>query len=1208
MFRSRTLILFLATACALAGWRTGSAQTSSSTLLEEDFDTATTANTWYFYNDACLTASGASVGANPGTPPGCTAIDSSNYGGENLVGGINGVAGASVTLPDPSGYGALRFTNGCIYESGNCNNGGYYQNGAVITSNSYPTDAGLDITFKTVTYRGNSLNTDGADGMSFFLQDASIATATELADDPVEAIGEVGGSLGYSCSNTNTNGAEPYHGMVGGYLGMGIDEYGNFLNPSDNTASGPGYQGDRIGLRGPGDVAWDYLTSTFPNDYPSTLTSSQQSTAVLDTCKSGTLWNFSNPASPSNTGTAVYENSSGQPILNGAGNEIILYDYQYITGAYAVLSQPLATEYSSGGYSRNPKQSIPITYRLQITPDSRLSMYYSINGAAWHPVVVDKSIASLGGQALPANVRFGFAGSSGAGTNIHELLCFKVTPNTQAASSTTINQQQSSEVKEYSQAYFAYYDPTDWTGRLTANPMNVNTSTGALTISSTANWDASCNLTGIPAGSSCPTTGQNGLVNPQSPTTGSGGRVILSWIDGTGGIPFEWSNLSSTEQSDLNENSAGTGSDGNGQLRLNFLRGDRTEEQTPTGGGLFRDRDSVLADIVDSNPAWVGPPSKSIYVAYETPNTWADRIQGDVSGDTITENSGATYANYVNSESQRLNVVYVGADDGLLHGFAAGSFDPTGTIFNTSTNTGDEVLAYMPEGVLDSINTSQNSDELNYTNPSYVHAFYVDAPPGTGDLFYNSNWHSWLVGGLGAGGSEIYALDITNPTNFTETNSASLVIGDWQRSTLSCTNVSSCGNNLGFTYGTPVVRRLHNGDWAIIFGNGLPIYNCTPTAGGAVFQDIACPSGSTGSLVSSGDAGIYVITLNPSTGQPANTYYFTTGVSGGNGIAYVTPMDMDGDHIVDYVYAGDLKGNVWRFDLTSASPSSWGINHTATPGAIFTTASSQPITSEVYPVKVTGTNGATYLMLFFGTGEKFPLTADTAGYYQSGQQAFYGVWDWNMSSWNALNSTQYASLTTATMTSLGFGTPYTLAQANLAQQTLTASGTSYQINSTTTICWAGTTACGASASSNKQFGWFINLPGSNSDSTLGITTNEQVIYNPIITGTAIEFNSVLPALSSPLECTENSDEGWSYAFNALTGGPVPNFFNNLNNQTVGIQTNASGSSSIVTTVNSSGVTEYYMIYQSTSGGPGTPQEINPGSTITGVRETWVELR
>src|SRR5207244_13061190 len=150
---------------------------------------------------------------------------------ENLVGGQNGVAGPTQTLPDPNGQGALRFTNG--------NPGGYAQHGAIVSTTPFPTGAGVSLTFKTVTYRGDSgsiaggAGGDGADGISFFLMDASQSPN----------IGSWGGSLGYTCSNANP----PYVGMVGAYLGLGIDEDGNVRNGASRMQryTGPNPRTDR---------------------------------------------------------------------------------------------------------------------------------------------------------------------------------------------------------------------------------------------------------------------------------------------------------------------------------------------------------------------------------------------------------------------------------------------------------------------------------------------------------------------------------------------------------------------------------------------------------------------------------------------------------------------------------------------------------------------------------------------------------------------------------------------------------------------------------------------------------------------------------------------------------------------------------------------------------------------------------------------------
>ena len=89
-----------------------------------------------------------------------------------------------------------------------------------------------------------------------------------------------------------------------------------------------------------------------------------------------------------------------------------------------------------------------------------------------------------------------------------------------------------------------------------------------------------------------------------------------------------------------------------------------------------------------------------------------------------------TYASYVTAEQSRLNVVYVGSDDGLLHGFAAGSQTAAGLLVNSvaTPNNGQEVLAYMPQTVLNAIHSASTPD-IDYANPQYAHAYYVVRPP-----------------------------------------------------------------------------------------------------------------------------------------------------------------------------------------------------------------------------------------------------------------------------------------------------------------------------------------------------------------------------------------------------------------------------------------------------------------------------------------------
>ncbi|MFZ0552016.1 MAG: PilC/PilY family type IV pilus protein, partial [Steroidobacteraceae bacterium] len=760
---SKHLIAAMAIVVALLAPRLTLAQ---ATTFDSSFSGASDNTGWTALDGACLTA-----GNNTGDIPACVSL--AYYGANQVwVGGNGGTLPDSATANNGNGNGALRLTNGCTGLG--CNNTsnfnyGYSQAGGII-SPAFAAGNGIQVTFKTFTYDGNSGGNsasgaanghDGADGMSFFILDG---TQTAPYDGQFD-VGAFGGSLGYSCSNTNDDSRthpdgtpRGYDGAYAGYLGLGIDEFGNYLNATDNTATGVpvGQYANRIGLRGSGSINWSRLQSE--SRLP-TWTSAQEAAAVHDTCASGYL-----------------ENYNGQKITTGGtvtSTGVSVPDYNYITNAYTILPSTDAIANESAT-SRN--QAVPITYSIKITQNGILSVSYSYDGGAYEPVISAQNIVSLIGP-VPSVVRFGFAGSTGGSNNVHEIACFEAGPPAGADTSVGVNQKEASKVATGTQAFLAFYDPTTWAGDVTANEIYYNAGTdggtGTVTVATTgaANWDASCNLTGVASGQSCQQTGQSGPITAAAPTS----RVMLTW-NGSAGIPFEWSSLNTTEQNTLD---AGDTTPYNSN-RLQFLRGVRTNEINSSGVGLFRARISVLGDVVDSSPTWVGYPD-SPYA-----NVWTDRLYPS---NPAPENGSQTYGAFVAAEATRLNVVYVGANDGFLHGFEAGSYTASQTFVNNSTtpNDGKEVFAYMPGAVLQTIHNS-TTPTLDFSNPQYAHNFFVDATPDEDDLFYDGAWHTWVVGGLGAGGSALYALDVTNPSSFSESNSAT-VIGEWTPATISCTNV-----------------------------------------------------------------------------------------------------------------------------------------------------------------------------------------------------------------------------------------------------------------------------------------------------------------------------------------------------------------------------------------------------------------------------------
>jgi type IV pilus assembly protein PilY1 len=1193
-------ILVAASLCSLAALLP--AQSPAQTYTE-NFTDNTTSNSWTFVNGACLTSVSPSTTGGPTFPaPSCVGLPYYGSSPQPEFGGDTGV------LPDTTanGGGALRFTDW------------FAQTGAILSNFNFTLTGagaqGLSVSFTTVTYEGNSGGTasDGADGMSFFLQDASY---------PPD-VGAFGGSLGYTCTNVNFDGTlrasgipRGYDGLQGGFVGLGIDEFGNFLNQGDNTATGYGYVPMRIGLRGPGSTTWKSLSTNYPIYYPSTLTNAQGAAAVQNTCSTGFLWDYSNPATPVQTTTPAV-------------------DYAAIPGAFSVLpaTSPLANEAAT-----MRSQGVPIVYNLRVTPTGLLSLAYSYNGGALQNVITNQDITQGGVLPIPSNVRFGFAGSTGGSRNIHEIMCFQATPTQTSQSSGGLNQKQTAKVQTGTQAYFAYYNPATLAGSLTSQ--YVGTPTGDpnpndLVISSTINWDGSCVLTGVPTGQICDTTGPAGPIAAEAPAT----RAIMTW-NGSTGIPFEWSNLTAAEQTALDTGDAANPTPPPfNYSRLAYLRGDRSNEQTPTSSvtsvGTFRDRASVLGDIIDSSPTWVGAP-KAPY-----PAAWSDRL--NATGDPFAENASTaqTFAAYATANQTRTNVVYAGANDGMLHGFRSGYFSAPNT-YQPATNDGYEMMAYVPGYIVDTIQT--NFAPRNYSDPQYGHHFDVDASPGWGDVFYQGTWHTWLVGGLGPGGNAIYALDVTNPgvagaNGFSEGNASSTVIGEWSThagtTNLSCANDpgpgSRCGVNLGQTYGTPQIRRFHNGMWGAVFGNGL---------------------GST-----NGDAGIYVMLVDPTTA--AVTFYYlstsTGSIPGGytscakvpatpqstcNGIFNAAPADLDGDYISDYVYAGDLLGNVWRFDLTSTNPANWGVTNNAgtsitssggSPTPLFTTPGGQPITSAVLAATILG-SGNPRVLIEFGTGQQVAMTNFSPALYATSQQALYGIWDWNLGAWNAKSSMQFAVLpsgATAAPSSPISGTGNLQTQVIGGPYTATVAGTGsdYRTLTNNSICWADTVGC-------TQFGWYINLISGNAytpDPAAPQTGNpnyanapvvwEQVVYNPVLQLGAFIVNTSIPPANAATMCYSSAASGWTMAVNPATGGSfnqsffvAPSSFTFLNTQSMPVSGLALGGTGSVSIMQAAGG-QWYFLTQTvgSGGGPGSPNGATalPGhaQNYKGSRLTWTQRR
>ncbi len=351
---------------------------------------------------------------------------------------------------------------------------------------------------------------------------------------------------------------------------------------------------------------------------------------------------------------------------------------------------------------------------------------------------------------------------------------------------------------------------------------------------------------------------------------------------------------------------------------VNYLRGSQANEGFAEG--KFRKRSSILGDIINSAPFFVGKP----------PYFYPDTMES------------VTYSSFVTSNSSRTPVVYVGANDGMLHAFNAVN--------------GQELFAYVPSAVY------KNLPDL--ASQSYTHKFYVDGSPTGGDVFYDSAWHTVLVGGLGAGGQGIYALDVTAPDSFT----ADKVLWEF---------TDADDADLGYTYSQPDIVKMNNGVWAAIFGNG---YNNTTSDGAAS---------------TTGDAVLYIVNIK--TGALIKKITTKAGTTASpNGLSTVTPVDVDDDRDVDFIYAGDLQGNLWKFDVSGSNSNQWKVAYgsSGSPQPLFTAiapdGSAQPITSRP-SVSTHPQSFKDGYLVYFGTG-KYVEKSDT-NVLSVPTQTFYGIWD-----------------------------------------------------------------------------------------------------------------------------------------------------------------------------------------------------------------------
>jgi len=347
------------------------------------------------------------------------------------------------------------------------------------------------------------------------------------------------------------------------------------------------------------------------------------------------------------------------------------------------------------------------------------------------------------------------------------------------------------------------------------------------------------------------------------------------------------------------------------QNMINYLRGDAALEQK--NGGSYRNRDTAFGDVVDSQPVYSGAPDPNQFI-----------------GESFTGFS--TFAAYASSNASRTPVIYVAANDGMLHGFDA--------------TTGVETFALLPAAVLTNGVTQLANPDYGLTSAA-PHQYFNDGELTVADAYFGSAWHTVAVGTTGRGTAKtIYALDITDPASIKML---------WERS---AGDGLASSSYIGQMTGKPVIAQTSDGGWSVLMGNG---YNSA--AGVAALLQFTLSDG----------------TLN---------VHPVTDVTPGNGLA--APAVWIGDlsnGISTVAYAGDLHGQVWSFTLNTGITAATS-TPTSTGTLLFTAKDAsnkvQPITAGMLAGKDPATNN---LWLFFGTGQYLSTTDLT----NMATQSWYGL-------------------------------------------------------------------------------------------------------------------------------------------------------------------------------------------------------------------------
>ena len=623
------------------------------------------------------------------------------------------------------------------------------------------------------------------------------------------------------------------------------------------------------------------------------------------------------------------------PLTCGAQRYVVLISDGLPTEDLNGKSWPPLGSASSAGYGEtatfNPDGSLNTTNDqalidtiTQITAlkTAGVQTYVIGMGAGVNPVLNPQAAATLKAMAVSGGTTNYFAATSAAAlaTDLGVILASIQNQQVTSGSQPVLGARLTGSSLSYLSSFKV--NGADWTGDLSAIPLNTD-GTPATTPPPPTNTDGTNFVELWHAGTYITTnynttagaTGRNVYVMTKPGSiplaTGSAAKFTAANIGGTAAQQLAFLGFPPQDPTQFGAFAV------DGTYLVSYLRGDQSHTTSAAVPGPFRTRSSLLGDIVDSVPVVSG--SKDDFGFSSLP-----AIDG-----------GTTYQAFVNAKGSRVpqTMVYVGANDGMLH-----------AIDGSAGGGGQETFAFIPNSV------ASNLGKL--ADPNYAHQFYVDGPINVADWYPGGGiWQTALVATPGAGGSGLFALNVTSPSSFDATKVL------WELNAAS-------SPYMGYDLGEAQVILGEDDNWYAIVGNGYNSANAQPA----------------------------LFVINMATGAIVNTLVGTTDPVAlhGNGIGQIVAVDSDGDGKVDTVYGGDYDGDVWKFDLSAASAASWKVGNGLNPLFIAKDAlgNRQPITGRFETA--TGPLGG--VMLYFGSGSFF-LTGDNVLPATPQVQSLFGVWD-----------------------------------------------------------------------------------------------------------------------------------------------------------------------------------------------------------------------